>query len=101
MPNRRSDIRVRVTGKMDAVITYSDTLSHANSGTISDMSRKGIFLKTDSHFSKDAYISMKLGTDDIIGKSLWAQGFVVRVGKDGVGIRLTYIEQDIDKVLPH
>jgi len=90
-----------VTGKLDAVITYSDTLSHAEGGMVSDMSSHGIFLKTDSRFSKDAYVSMRLGTDGIIGKPLWAQGFVVRSGKGGVGIRLTYIDKDIEKVLSH
>jgi hypothetical protein len=63
------------------------------------MSRNGIFLKTDAPLAEDAYVSMKLNTEKILGKPLWAQGIVARTDGQGIGIRLTYIEQDILKLL--
>lgn len=101
MTNRRSEKRVKVTGKIDAVITYSDTLSHASCGTVSDLSINGMFLKTTSSMSRDAYVNMKIETGNILGKPLWIQGLVVRSGKDGVGIRFTYTEQGLAQLLSH
>jgi hypothetical protein len=99
MANRRSDIRKKTSTQIDATITYADALTHANGGIIKDMSKNGIFLKTDSTMSKDSYIGMKLDTENLIGRKLWAQGVVVRTEEDGVGIRFTYVEQDLVKIL--
>jgi len=96
MRNRRKNTRVKVPHTMDATITYTDTLSHASSGIVADLSRNGIFLQTDAALSKDAYVALRLNTEKIIGKPLWAQGFVTRTGENGMAaIHFTYIEQDI------
>jgi hypothetical protein len=100
MTNRRSDPRKTVSKKVDATITYSDTSTDAHSGRVFNLSKKGMFLKTDKHLSKNSYLNMKLSTEDIIGKSLCAQGVVVRIDEDGVGIELSYVEDDIDKIIP-
>ena len=99
MPNRRSDVRKKAPTKIDATITYADELSHAKGGIVKDMSKNGIFLKTDKAMSKDSYIGMKLDTEDLIGRKLWAQGVVVRTEEDGIGIKFTYVEQDLAKIL--
>jgi len=99
MQNKRSEVRMKAPGRLDATITYTDNLTHASSGTVSNVSRKGMFLKTDTVLSKDSYVSMKINTEDMIGKPLWAQGYVVRTDRNGVGIRLTYVEYDIMKLL--
>ncbi|MRR14278.1 PilZ domain-containing protein [archaeon] len=99
MANRRSDVRKKAATKIDATITYADALTHAKSCIVKDMSKNGIFLKTDRSMNKDAYIGMKLDTEDLIGRKLWAQGVVVRTEEDGVGIKFTYVEQDLAKIL--
>jgi hypothetical protein len=99
MRNKRSEVRMKAPEKLDATITYSDKLAHANSGTVSNVSRQGMFLETDTGLSKDSYISMKINTEDMIGKPLRVQGYVVRNDETGVGIRLTYVEYDIMKLL--
>jgi len=99
MSNRRSDVRKKIAEKVDATITYVDSSSSAREGTITDMSSQGIFLKTSNSLIKDSYVGMKLNTQEILGRQLWAQGLVVRIGKDGVGIRFTYVEPDIIKML--
>lgn len=99
MPNRRADIRVKVPEKMNAVITYTDTMTHISGATVANVSRKGVFLKTDTALGRDAYVNLKLDTKKLVGKPLYAQGFVVRTESNGVGIRLTYMEQDIIDLL--
>lgn len=99
MANRRSDVRKKAPAKIDATITYTDALTHAKAGIVENMSKNGIFLKTDRSMSKDAYIGMKLDTENLIGRKLWAQGVVVRTEEDGVGIKFTYVEQDLSKIL--
>ncbi len=99
MSNRRSDVRKKASTKIDATITYTDALTHAKVGIVKDMCKNGIFLKTDRSMSKDSYIGMKLDTEDLIGRKLWAQGVVVRTEEDGVGIKFTYVEQDLSKIL--
>jgi hypothetical protein len=99
MTNRRTDTRKKVTRKMDATITYSDASTQARTGVVSNVSRKGMFLKTDKRLSKNAYVNMKLDTEDMIGKPLCAQGVVVRIDEEGVGIELSYVEDDIEKLI--
>jgi hypothetical protein len=99
MRNRRSDTRVKAPDKINATITYTDTLSYADGGIVANMSRNGLFLKTDQALAENAYVTMKLNTEGIIGKSLWAQGFVARTDRQGMGIRFTYIDQDILRLL--
>ncbi len=100
MTNRRTAPRKKMSEKMDATITYSDASTQAHGGRVSDLSRKGIYLETDKRLSKDAYVNMKLGTEDIIGKPLCAQGVVVRTDENGAGIELSYVEEDIEKIIP-
>ncbi len=95
MRNRRKNTRVKISGTMDATITYTDTMTDAGGGTVADVSRNGIFLRTESALSKNAYVALRLHTGQLIGKPLWAQGFVARTDEQGMGIRFTYIEQDI------
>ncbi|MFY9397276.1 MAG: PilZ domain-containing protein [Desulfomonilia bacterium] len=100
MQNRRSDTRVKVADMMvNAVIAYTDTLSPAQGGVVRDLSRNGLFLKTDTNLCCDSYVSLKLDTEKILGKPMWAQGFVTRTDEQGMGIRFTYIERDILKLL--
>ncbi|HNY65641.1 MAG TPA: PilZ domain-containing protein [Deltaproteobacteria bacterium] len=99
MTNRRSDTRKKVRQKMDATIVYSDASTQARTGTVSNVSRKGMFLKTDERLSKNAYVNMKLCTEEMLGKSLIAQGVVVRIDEEGVGIELSYVEEDIEKLI--
>jgi len=80
---------------MDVTITYTDTMTDARSGTVENVSRSGIFLRTECSLCKDAYVTLRLNTGQLIGKPLWAQGFVARTDENGMGIRFTYIEQDI------
>ncbi|MGI6396649.1 MAG: PilZ domain-containing protein [Desulfomonilia bacterium] len=96
MRNRRKNTRVKVPGTMDVTITYTDTMTDARSGTVENVSRSGIFLRTECSLCKDAYVTLRLNTGQLIGKPLWAQGFCVREPtRTAMGIRFTYIEQDI------
>jgi len=99
MQNKRSEARIKAPIKMHATITYTDTLTHASGGTVTNVSRKGMFLKTYIPLSEGSYVNMKLNTEKIIGKPLWVQGYVVRTDKNGVGIRFTYVEHDILRLL--
>ena len=99
MTNRRTATRRKIAQKMDATITYSDTPTQARSGRVSDLSKDGMYLKTDKYLSENAYVNMKLCTEKILGKPLCAQGVVVRTDKDGAGIKLSYVEEDIEKII--
>jgi hypothetical protein len=99
MTNRRTTPRKKISEKVDATITYSDASTDASRGRVYNLSKKGMFLKTDKHLSKNAYLNMKLGTEEMIGKNLCAQGVVVRIDEDGVGIELSYVEEDIEKII--
>jgi hypothetical protein len=99
MTNRRTTKRKKISQKVDATIIYSDASTQASRGRISDLSKKGLYLETDKHLSKNAYVNMMLGTEEIIGKPLCAQGVVVRIDENGVGIELSYVEEDIDKII--
>lgn len=94
MKNRRSGKRVRIPGKMDAVITFSDALQPAGGGTIGDISPNGMFMLTKSILCKDAYVNMKLDAENIMGKSIYIQGLVVRTDDNGMAIRFTYANDD-------
>jgi hypothetical protein len=99
MTNRRADMRKKVSKKVDATIIFSDASTQARKGTVSNVSKKGLYLKTDKRLRKNSYVNMKLGTEEMIGKPVCAQGVVVRIDEDGVGIELSYIEEDIDKIV--
>jgi hypothetical protein len=94
MKNRRREKRVRIPGKMDAVITFSDALQPAGGGTIGDISAKGMFMLTKSILCKDAYVNMKLNAENIMGKSVYIQGLVVRTDEKGMAIKFTYANDD-------
>ena len=94
MKNRRREKRVHIPGKMDAFITFSDALKASGPGTIVDISSNGMFMVTDSVLSENAYVNMRLDTEDILGKSIFIQGLVVRTEDKGMAIRFTYANDD-------
>lgn len=100
MKNRRRERRVRLPGKMDATITYSDALRSSGGGTIGDISSGGMFMLTKSVLCKDAYVTMKLNSENIVGKSIYIQGLVVRTDDKGMAIRFTYAnDNDLSTLL--
>jgi hypothetical protein len=94
MKNRRKERRVRVPGKLDATITFSDAPQYSREGTIGDISPNGMFMLTKSVPSKDAYVNMRLNAEDLLGKSIYIQGLVVRTDEKGMAIRFTYANDD-------
>jgi hypothetical protein len=94
MKNRRSEKRVRIPGKMGAVITFSDALQPAGGGTIGDISPNGMFMLTKSVLYKDAYVNMKIHTENLMGKSIHIQGLVIRTDDKGMAIKFTYANED-------
>ncbi len=94
MKNRRRERRVQPPGKMDATITYCDALKKVDGGTIGDISPKGMFMVTDSVLKKDDYVTMKLNSENLIGKPIYIQGLVVRTDEKGMAIKFTYANDD-------
>ena len=94
MKNRRRERRVHLPDKMDATITYSDALKKVSGGIIGDISARGMFMVTDSVLHKDAYVTMKLNSENFIGKTIYIQGLVVRTDEKGMAIKFTYTNDD-------
>jgi len=94
MKNRRRNRRTRLSDKLGAIITYSDTLKQPARCTISDISTNGVFIEAETVLDKDSYIAMKLNSENLLGKSIWLQGLVVRTEPRGMGIRFTYARDD-------
>ena len=80
--------------KMDAIITYSDTLKEAHGCCVCDMSRQGMFLETTTVLEKDAYVNMKVSSEELLGKPLWVQGLVVRTESTGMTITFTHTDDE-------
>ena len=79
---------------MDATITYSDALKKVDGGLIGDISSNGIFMLTEAVLNKDSYVTMRLNSQDLIGKPVYLQGLVVRTDDRGMAIRFTYANDD-------
>jgi len=94
MKNRRGGRRLRIPGRLGATITYSDALKQPTGCTICDISPNGVFIEADTVLDKDSYIAMKLNSENLLGKSIWVQGLVVRTEPHGMGIRFTYARDD-------
>lgn len=94
MKNRRRERRVQLPDRMDATITYSDTLRNAPGGLIADISGGGVFMLTDSVLDKNAYVTLRLNTEHFIGKPVYIQGLVVRSDDRGMAIQFTYANDD-------
>jgi hypothetical protein len=94
MKNRRRDRRVHFPAKIDATITYSDALKKVAGGLIGDISTNGMFMLTEAVLDKDAYVTMRLNSENYIGKSVYIQGLVVRTDDRGMAIRFTHANDD-------
>lgn len=102
MKNRRANRRTTLHTKVDAIITYSDTLKDARCCCVSDVSSQGMFLKTDTVLEKDSYVNLKICPEELPEKSLWVQGLVVRTATTGMAIEFTYTDKDdIPSLLAH
>ncbi|HOO39707.1 MAG TPA: PilZ domain-containing protein [Deltaproteobacteria bacterium] len=102
MKNRRASKRITMEKKIDAIITYNDTLREARRCSISDMSNNGMFLETKTVLEKDAYVNMKVSSEELLGKPLWVQGLVVRTESTGMAIAFTHADdEDITTLLSH
>ncbi len=101
MKNRRVSKRIIMENKIDAIITYNDTLKEAHGCCICDMSSQGMFLETTTVLEKDAYVNMKVSSEELLGKPLWVQGLVVRTESTGMAIAFTHIDDDITTLLTH
>ena len=100
MKNRRVSKRVIMEKKMNAVITYNDTLKEAHGCCICDVSSHGMFLETNTVLEKDAYVNMKVSSEELLGKPLWVQGLVVRTENTGMAITFTHTDyEDITALL--
>ncbi|MGC9325184.1 MAG: PilZ domain-containing protein [Desulfomonilia bacterium] len=94
MKNRRRDRRTRLPDKVGATIAYSDALTHLTGGYVCNISSHGMFMEADTVLDKDSYLSLKLNSENLIGKSIWVQGLVVRTEPGGMGIRFTHASDD-------
>ncbi|HVN70536.1 MAG TPA: PilZ domain-containing protein [Desulfomonilia bacterium] len=94
MKNRRRDRRIQLPAKMDATITYSDALKKVAGGLIGDISTNGMFMVTEAVLDKDAYVTMRLNSENLIGKPVYLQGLVVRTDDRGMAIKFTYANDD-------
>ena len=101
MKNRRASKRIIMEKKMDAIITYNDTLKEAHGCCICDMSSRGMFLETKTVLEKDAYVNMLVSSEELLGKALWVQGFVVRTQSTGMAIAFTHTDDNITTLLIH
>lgn len=100
MKNRRASKRIVMEKKMGAVITYSDTLKEPCGCCICDMSTHGMFLETKGVLEKDAYVNMRVSSEELLGKPLWVQGLVVRTERTGMAIAFTHTDEpDISTLL--
>jgi carbamate kinase len=94
MINRRRDKRIHLPAKMDATITYSDALKKVAGGPIGNISTNGMFMLTEAVLDKDAYVTMRLNSENLIGKTVYLQGLVVRTDASGMAIKFTYANDD-------
>jgi len=94
MKNRRRDRRIQLPAKMDATITYSDALKKVAGGLIGNISTNGMFMLTEAVLDKDAYVTMRLNSENLIGKPVYLQGLVVRTDDHGMAIKFTYANDD-------
>ncbi len=94
MKNRRRERRIRLPDKTDATITYCDTLKKVRGGQVGDISTGGMYMLTDEVLNKDAYVTMKLNTEHLLGKPVYIQGLVVRCDASGMAIQFTYANDD-------
>ena len=102
MKNRRASKRIIMERKLDATITYSDTLKESHGCCICDMSSQGMFLETKTVLEKDAYVNMLISCEELLGKPLWIQGLVVRTESMGMAITFTHTDDvDITMLLTH
>jgi len=102
MKNRRASKRITMEKKIYAIITYNDTLKEAHRCCICDMSNNGMFLETNTVLEKDAYVNMKVSTEELLGKPFWVQGLVVRTESTGMAIAFTHADdEDITTLLSH
>lgn len=100
MKNRRRERRVRLPDRTEATITYSDTLKKVKGGEVADISPAGMYMLTDEVLDKDAYVTMKLNTEHLLGKPVYIQGLVVRNDSNGMGIQFTYAnDEDLSTLL--
>ena len=94
MRNRRITRRISLEKKMDASITYNDTLKYIAGCCICDVSIKGMFLESKTILDKDAYVNLKVHSEELLGKPLWIQGLVVRTERNGMAIEITHSDSD-------
>jgi hypothetical protein len=49
---------------------------------------------TEAVLDKDAYVTMRLNSENLIGKTVYLQGLVVRTDASGMAIKFTYANDD-------
>jgi adenosylmethionine-8-amino-7-oxononanoate aminotransferase len=100
MKNRRGNTRIILGEKMNAVITYNDTLKYAHRCCVCDVSQQGMFVETETILDKDAYVNLKVHSEELLGKPMWIQGVVVRTQRNGMAIEFSYTnDEDIITLL--
>ncbi|HOO46583.1 MAG TPA: PilZ domain-containing protein [Deltaproteobacteria bacterium] len=90
MKNRRASRRIPMEKRIDAVITYNDSLKDVRPCSVSDMSDQGMFVETETVLEKDAYVNLKIFSEGLLEKPLFVQGFVVRTEKKGMAIEFMH-----------
>jgi c-di-GMP-binding flagellar brake protein YcgR len=77
---KRADVELKVI--------YSGNSMHNEKGRVSNIGRGGMFVRTDEPLEKGSHIFASMDVDTL-GQIVWAQGRVVRVTEDGMGIKFT------------
>lgn len=90
MKNRRGNTRIILEKKMNAIITYNDTLKYIRRCCVCDVSQHGMFLETETVLDKNAYVNLKVHSEELLGKPLWIQGVVVRTQRNGMAIEFSH-----------
>ncbi len=89
---KRKDTRVHFRTQVVLVVEEDDFLEITTTG---DISRTGLFVKTDQTLSLGTNCSIELLFKGVSSKtSLYLKGSVVRYGKGGLGIKFDNVEVD-------
>jgi len=88
--------------RIDAIITYNDRLKEILPCCVTDMSEQGLFLETQTVLEKDAYVNLKIFSEDLLEKPLRVQGFVVRTEQKGMAIEFMHTDtEEITTFFPY
>jgi len=93
--------RVHKRRRVDMKVAFRDEGPSYEIGYVKDISKGGMYVRTEVPVEKDIYILASLDAEEF-GKVIWTQGRVVRKAGSGMAIVFTRIdEKGLNTLLSH